>query len=127
MRVRLYWFVLTQRGPPWRVLLVAVCVLAVFASLVPVVAARQEYTLSVQLSEPEFASAVEVRTAEGAAMGQLTDRTGDLVRFTLRRGDYLVTAQPTAIALQQHWAYAVVPIHLDHNLGLSLRGNYGTP
>lgn len=127
MRWRLYWFVLSRRGPPWRLLLAGVGALALLVVVFPVAAAHQEYTLSVQLSEPEFASAVEVRTAEGAAVGQLTGRTGELVRFTLRRGDYFVTAQPTAIALQQHWAYAVVPIHLDHNLGLSLRGNYGTP
>lgn len=127
MRWRLYWFVLTRRGPRRSVFLVVVGAVALFAFVVPVVAAHQEFTLSVRLSDPEFASAVEVRAVDGASVGQLTGPSGALVHFTLRRGDYFVTAVPTAIALQQHWAYVVVPVHLDHDLGLSLRGNYGTP
>jgi hypothetical protein len=85
---------------------------------------QQEFQLTIQVTDAEFVSAVEVH-APGQRWAAAVSLASPSATFVLERGDYTITAGPSSIGYQQHWAYVPTTIHVDGDQTIRIHGTYG--
>ncbi len=86
---------------------------------------HQEYRLTIQVTDPEFVSAVEVRSPCCRPVGAAVGVTAPSATFVLQRGDYIIVATPSSMGYNQHWYFVPTPVHLDGDRTVSVQGSYG--
>lgn len=86
---------------------------------------RQEYRLTIEVTDPEFVSAVEVRSTCCRPVGAAIGVTAPSATFVLQRGDYIVVATPSSAGYNQHWYFVPTAVHLDGDRTVNIQGSYG--
>ncbi len=85
---------------------------------------RQEFRLTILVTDAEFVSAIEVH-APGQRWAAPINLLTPSATFMLKRGDYTITAGASNIGYQQHWAYVPTTIHVDGDQSIRIHGTYG--
>ena len=85
---------------------------------------QREFRFTIQVSDAEFVSAVEVHTP-GRRWAAAVNLASPSATFVLKRGDYTITAGPSSIGYQQHWAGVPTTIYVDGDQTIRIHGTYG--
>lgn len=108
----------------WAPVFLAVLVLALVVATGWRQLLQREFRLTIQMTDAEFVSAVEVH-APGQRWAAAVNLATPSATFVLKRGDYTITAGPSSIGYQQHWAYVPTSIHVDGDQTIRIHGTYG--
>ena len=105
--------------------LLLVLILATGATLAWVHLTRQEFRLTVVITDAAFVSAVEIQSACCPLANATINLASPSATFVLQRGDYTISATPSSEGYQQHWYLVPALVHLDGDRTIDIHGTYG--
>jgi len=86
---------------------------------------RQEFRLTVLVTDSAFVSAVEIHSACCRLTNATINLASPSATFVLQRGDYTISATPSSEGYQQHWYLVPALVHLDGDRTIDIHGTYG--
>jgi len=124
VRWRLFVFRLARQR---RVAFVVVTVVLVAAIATATVLrlTRQEFALTVHVADADYAASMEVDAGCCRVAAASVGSDTPVARFLLKPGDYVLRASPSSRGYFQHWYFVPVPVHVDGDITITVRGNYG--
>jgi hypothetical protein len=86
---------------------------------------RQEFRLTIRVTDAEFVSALAVHSACCRLANATINLASPSATFVLKRGDYTISATPSSEGYQQHWYLVPALVHLDGDRTINIHGTYG--